>query len=78
MMCADAEVARLDRELGRVYAQAKNAATDGAAFGRQTSEEWRRREATCRDRECLLRWYAYRHDQLMNAMQQQEPATHSR
>ena len=74
MICSDAELTRLDRELGRVYARAKNAAADGAAFRRQNSEEWRRREATCRDRECLLRWYANRHDQLLNSMQRQEPA----
>ena len=74
MICSNAELARLDRELGRVYARAKNAASDGAAFRRQNSEEWRRREAMCRDRECLLRWYANRHDQLMNIMQGQEPA----
>jgi len=57
-----------------VYARAKNAAADDAAFRRQNSEEWRRREATCRDRECLLRWYANRHDQLINSMQEQGPA----
>ncbi|ABM40137.1 hypothetical protein Pnap_4726 (plasmid) [Polaromonas naphthalenivorans CJ2] len=76
MICSDAELARLDRELGRVYARAKSAAADGAAFGRQNSEEWRRREATCRDRECLLRWYANRHDQLMHVIEgpKQEPA----
>ena len=78
LICSDADLARLDRELGRVYARAKNAAADGAAFRRQNSQEWRRREATCRDRECLLRWYANRHDQLINSMQErvqgQEPA----
>ena len=73
LICSDAELARLDRELGRLYARAKNAAADGAAFRRQNSEAWRTREATCRDRGCLLRWYATRHDQLMNVMQEQEP-----
>jgi hypothetical protein len=74
MICSDAELARLDRELGRLYARAKNAAADAAAFRRQTSEEWRMREATCRDRECLLRWYANRQDHLMNVLLEQEPA----
>ena len=74
MICSDAELSRLDRELGRVYARAKNAAPDGAAFRRQNSDEWRRREATCRDRACLLRWYASRHDQLMKVLQGHEPA----
>ena len=74
LICSDTELARLDRELGRVYARAKNVATDAAAFRRQNSEEWHRREATCRDRACLLRWYATRHDQLVNSLQQHEPA----
>lgn len=69
MICSDAQLARLDRELGRVYARAKSVAADGAAFGRQNSEEWRRREATCRDRECLLRWYGNRYDQLMQVIE---------
>lgn len=69
MICSDAALARLDRELGRVYARAKTVAVDGAAFRRQNSEEWRRREATCRDRECLLRWYGNRYDQLMQVIE---------
>ncbi|MDB5869938.1 MAG: hypothetical protein JWP96_2270 [Polaromonas sp.] len=70
MICADAELARLDRELARVYARAKNSAADPAAFRRQQDLEWRRREAICRDRGCLLRWYAHRRDQLTNGTQQ--------
>ena len=68
LICFDAELARLVRELGRVYARAKTAAADGAAFRRQNSEEWRRRETTCRDRKCLMRWYANRYDRLIDAM----------
>lgn len=66
MICSDAELARFDRELGRVYARAKNSTANSAAFRRQNNDEWRRRESTCRDRECLLRWYAKRRDQLGN------------
>ncbi|MDB5742542.1 MAG: hypothetical protein JWR68_857 [Polaromonas sp.] len=66
LICSDDELARLDRELGQVYARARNAAPNRAAFRRQQEEEWRRREATCQDRDCLLRWYAQRHDQLTN------------
>ena len=69
IICSDAELARLDHELGRLYARAKVAAPDGAAFRRQNDQEWRRRESTCRDRECLLQWYAQRREQLMNEVQ---------
>ncbi len=68
MICSDAELARLDRELGRIYARARNSTSDRAAFRRQKDREWQRREATCRDRECLLRWYAQRREQLMTVI----------
>ena len=81
MICSDAELARVDRELGRVYAQAKNSAANGAAFRHQNNAEWRRLESSCRDRECLLRWYAHRRDQLSNDINEasrQAPPTASR
>jgi hypothetical protein len=72
MICSDAELARLDRELGQVYARAKTATTDRAAFQRQQDREWRMREALCRDRVCLLRWYAQRRYQLMAVIERRE------
>ncbi|MCY7317641.1 MAG: hypothetical protein LH617_02740 [Ramlibacter sp.] len=65
-ICADSELARLDRDLGRLHARAKSAASDSAAFRRRNDREWQRREGNCRDRECLVRWYAERRDQLLN------------
>ena len=72
MICSDAELARLDRELGQVYARAKNATTDRAALQRQQDREWRMREALCRDRDCLLRWYAQRRQQLVAVIERQK------
>jgi hypothetical protein len=72
MICSDAELASLDRELGQVSARAKNATTDRAAFQRQQDREWRMREALCRDRVCLLRWYAQRRQQLMAVIERRE------
>ncbi|MDB5884135.1 MAG: hypothetical protein JWR74_306 [Polaromonas sp.] len=69
MVCADAELFQLNHELGRVYARAKNATADRAAFRRQHDLEWSRRESICRDRGCLVRWYAYRRDQLMSEIE---------
>jgi len=71
LICADAELSRLDRALGQLYARARDAAPDKAAFARQNSQEWRRREATCRDRECLVRWYGARGEQLNEILQGQ-------
>jgi hypothetical protein len=64
IICADPELARRDRELGRVYAQAKAAAPDRRAFQRDSDAQWRWREQNCRDRECLRQWYDTRREQL--------------
>ncbi|MEJ7930511.1 hypothetical protein WG922_11060 [Ramlibacter sp. AN1015] len=64
LICSDAELARLDRELGRLYARARTASGDPASFRRQQNVEWTRREQTCKTRECLVAWYARRRQQL--------------
>lgn len=75
MICADSELARLDRELGRAYGRAKNVAADPAAFRRQTEAEWYLRETMCQDRGCLLRWYAYRRIQLVSVIEGRQPVS---
>ena len=69
MICSDAELFQLNHEVGRVYARAKDASADRAAFRRQNDLEASRRESICRDRGCLLRWYAYRRGQLIEELQ---------
>jgi len=79
LICADSELAQMDRDLGRLHARAKNAAPDAAAFRRQNDAEWRRREANCRDRECLLQWYTHRRQQLLVTLEEAgEDSTASR
>jgi hypothetical protein len=70
LICADPELAQFDRDLGRLHARARNAASDAAAFRRQNEAEWRRREANCRDRECLLQWYTHRRQQLLVTLEE--------
>ncbi len=70
-ICADPELAQLDRDLGRLHARAKAAAPDPAAFRRQNDAEWKRREASCRgDGDCLRAWYAERREQLLAVLGQ--------
>ena len=68
IICSDPQLSQLDRELGRLHARARAASPDPSAFRRQNEQEWRNREASCRDRECLLRWYAHRRDQLLDEL----------
>ena len=72
MICSDAELSRLDRELGRAYERARKATSDPSAFRRQGELEWRRRETMCQDHGCLLRWYAYRRAQLVSVINGRE------
>jgi outer membrane biosynthesis protein TonB len=60
LICADDDLARQDRELGRLHSRARDAAPDRRAFQRRSDAEWQRRESTCTDRDCLDRWYAER------------------
>jgi hypothetical protein len=57
LICSDAELARLDREVSYLQARARNAAKYEA--------EWRRREALCRDRACMLQVIANKRSQLL-------------
>jgi hypothetical protein len=57
LICSDAELARLDREVGYLQARARN--------GWRYENEWRHREATCQDRACLLRLFATKRSQLI-------------
>ncbi|MES2940818.1 MAG: hypothetical protein V4864_24280 [Pseudomonadota bacterium] len=73
-ICSDAELARADRELGRLHARAKAASADPRAFQRRSDAIWRDREANCTSRECLRQWYAQRRAELQTAQVGAGPA----
>lgn len=58
LICGDPELAAADRDLAIVYTRAKAAATDQAAFKERVRQQWNYRERTCRDKDCVVRWYA--------------------
>ncbi len=64
LICTDPELAELDAALSALYEKARTVTADKAAFARQNRAEWKRREATCSDKQCLLDWYALRRSQL--------------
>ena len=64
LICADDELSRLDRDLGRLHAHAKAVAPDASAFRRQNDVEWKRRERNCADKACVVQWYEQRRQQL--------------
>ena len=64
IICSDAELAQLDVELSLLYKQAQTVVSDKEAFKKVNLDEWKKREATCFDRQCLLAWYDNRRVQL--------------
>ncbi|MBI5276874.1 MAG: hypothetical protein HY854_10475 [Burkholderiales bacterium] len=63
--CSDPELAQLDSDIQRLQAQAGGVARDPAGFRRRTEQALAQRDASCRDRDCLVRWYAQRRTQLL-------------
>jgi uncharacterized protein len=57
LICSDAELARLDREVTHLKARARNAA--------RYERDWSRREAQCTDRACLLQVFSSQRSQLL-------------
>lgn len=68
LICADPELAELDRDLGRLNVRARTYSSDPVAFRKAGDAEWKRREAECRDKACLLAWYEHRRRQLLQAI----------
>ncbi|MEO5672416.1 MAG: hypothetical protein ABIR26_17145 [Ramlibacter sp.] len=66
LICSDPELAQLDRDLGRLHSRVRDEVADPAGFRRRSEEQWRVRESVCRDKECLLDWYAERREQLLD------------
>jgi uncharacterized protein YecT (DUF1311 family) len=59
LICHDPDLAAADRDLAAVYQQAKDSVVDKAAFANRARKQWNFREKNCRDKECLISWYAY-------------------
>ena len=73
LICSDAQLAQLDRELGRLNVKARSLSSNRAAFKRRSDAAWHQRETSCRDRECLVKWYAQRRAQLNHEIAQARP-----
>ena len=62
---SDPELAQLDRDLQRLRVQAIRVARDPAGMRRREAQALAQRNARCRDKACLLQWYAQRRRQLL-------------
>jgi hypothetical protein len=70
LICGDAELAALDLDLAQLYNQAKAAAPDKTAFATATTQNWNWREHNCRDKACLVNWYADQKQRFENILSQ--------
>ncbi|WP_240475807.1 lysozyme inhibitor LprI family protein [Herbaspirillum rhizosphaerae] len=60
IICGDAELSRLDDQLGKTYKQARAKAADRREFAARSDGFWRWREQNCQTRACLIDWYRQR------------------
>jgi len=66
LICGDPKLAELDKNLAMLYAQAKAAAPDKQVFANTTRQNWNWREQNCRDKACLVSWYADQNQRFMD------------
>lgn len=69
LICSDKGLAILDNELASLYKEARNASANKDAFYAENQVEWKNREENCHDKECVLKWYARRKQQLEDVIQ---------
>lgn len=70
LICGDDELASLDVELSGLLAQARQEASDKKRLAEETRTAWNWREKNCRDKECLLQWYAERKSAYLATLQE--------
>lgn len=62
---SDPELGELDANLARLQAQAGSVARDPAGMRQRSEQALAQRDAQCRDKPCLVRWYAQRKRELL-------------
>lgn len=60
LICGDDDLSSLDKELSTLFTQAKLVAPNKAGFLAETHKAWNWREKNCRNKACLMNWYAER------------------
>jgi len=65
IICSEPELAQLDSDLGRLRAQAASLTSDPEGLRRRHEQAQARRDSQCRDKACLIRWYAQRRIELI-------------
>ena len=60
IICSDDQLSSLDTELAGLLAQAKQESSDKKNLLEETRAAWNFREVNCKDKSCLLDWYADR------------------
>lgn len=66
LISTDPELAQMELDLARLRSQAQALSKDPEGFQRRQQRAAAQRESTCRDKACLLNWYAQRRRQLIN------------
>jgi hypothetical protein len=66
IVCSDPELAQIDSDLQRLASQAGSVTADPEGFRKRVEQAQARRDSSCQDKACLMRWYAQRKRELLN------------
>ena len=64
LVCSDKQLSALDDELAQLFSRALKASSNKRDFRLASDAEWKHRETTCFNRNCVLEWYLKRQSQL--------------
>lgn len=74
LICADSELAEMDVHIAYLHGKAKAAAADKKDFASRTTGALTWRDKNCREKACLVSWYAEREGELNIKLAQQQLA----
>jgi uncharacterized protein len=64
LICHNADLSKLDDELGKLYWKARSGVADKRSFRADSDAKWAWRETHCADEICLTSWYSGRIEEL--------------
>jgi uncharacterized protein len=73
LICHNAELSKLDDQLGKLYWKARRATSNRRSFINDSDSKWAWREANCTDEVCLTVWYSGRIEELQRLLADTQP-----
>ncbi|TDN61774.1 hypothetical protein [Paraburkholderia sp. BL10I2N1] len=73
LICHNADLSKLDDQLGKLYWKVRRATSNRRSFINDSDSKWAWREANCTDEVCLTVWYSGRIEELQRLLADTQP-----